>query len=470
MPVVGPWFLSRFEKQNNLYGPESIAVDKPAYSNIPNKAQEVYIKNQPIGKGKGIFPGRVVWAWDPKATNPKCTNTTNGNGIHDHNDDAWFMDKNTSQEKVDRMLSKGILSISGKENSADAWNAIFRHHNMKRGKGEVDYQEGEKVLIKLNRTSGSMSDQKNGIRSDKEGTLCSETSPHLVLSVLRQLVYKAKIPQKAIYLGDPQRKIFKDEYEKYHAEFPHINYISNTSGKGKYHLTPSQNPLIFYSDHKKVMPEAGSDKLYNIMQDAEYLINLPAMKGHGLSGITLFAKNHFGSLTTRSSQHLHPGLTRNRKKKQAYGIYRVLVDFMGNKHTGGKNLIYILDALWSGADWNGYPVKFHMPPFDNHWNSSLFVSMDPVAIESVAFDFLRTEFSRPEHDIKYIYKPGTDDYLHQAADSGNRPEDLSYQPDGDGLYMADSLGVHEHWNDPIEKKYSRNKGLDEGIELINVHL
>ncbi len=470
MPVLGPYFLSLFDKQNNQYGSESSAVEKPAYSNIPDAPQEMYPQNQPIGVGQGIFPGRVVWTWDPEATNPECTNTTSGNGIHDQNDDAWFMDKNTSQEKVDQMLLKGLLSISGRKNSAEAWNAIFRNHNMKRGKGNGGYQKGEKILIKLNRTSGSMSEQKDGVRSDKEGTLCSETSPQLVLSVLRQLVYKAKVPQEAIYVGDPQRKIFKDELEKYHTEFPHINYISNIGGKGKYQLTPSDGPLIFYSDHKKVMPKAGSDKLYNIMQDAEYLINLPAMKGHGLSGITLFAKNHFGSLTTRSSQHLHPGLTRNRKEKQSYGIYRVLVDLMGNNHTGGKNLIYILDALWSGADWNGYPVKFHMPPFDNHWSSSLFVSMDPVAVESVAFDFLRTEFSRSEHDIKYIYKPGTDDYLHQAAHSGNWPENLTYQPDGDGLAMADSLGVHEHWNDPVEKKYSRNKGMDKGIELINVHL
>jgi uncharacterized protein (DUF362 family) len=40
--------------------------------------------------------------------------------------------------------------------------------------------------------------------------------------------------------------------------------------------------------------EAGSDKLYTVIEVAEYLINLPAMKGHNLAGITLCAKNHFG--------------------------------------------------------------------------------------------------------------------------------------------------------------------------------
>jgi hypothetical protein len=29
-----------------------------------------------------------------------------------------------------------------------------------------------------------------------------------------------------------------------------------------------------------------------------------------------------------------------------------------------------------------------------------------------------------------------------------------------------SLGVHEHWNNATERKYSRNMGRKEGIELI----
>lgn len=56
-----------------------------------------------------------------------------------------------------------------------------------------------------------------------------------------------------------------------------------------------------------------------------------------------------------------------------------------------------------------------------------------------------------------------DDYLHQAADSKNWPEGLVYNPDGEGALK--SLGIHEHWNDPVNKQYSRNLGEDYGIEL-----
>jgi hypothetical protein len=214
------------------------------------------------------------------------------------------------------------------------------------------------------------------------------------------------------------------------------------------------------------MSGAGSDKIYMVLEDAEYLINLAAMKGHGIAGITLCVKNHFGTQARRSAAHLHPGL--NSSSRRGYGYYRVLVDLMGNKFTGSKNLFYILDALWSGADWNGLPVKFLMPPFNNHWSSSLFLSLDPVAIESVAFDFLRTEFTNPEHTFPYISEPGVDDYLHQTADSGNWPAGIVYAPNGDGIPIPNTLGVHEHWNNPVDKQYSKNLGTGEGIELVKI--
>jgi hypothetical protein len=109
-----------------------------------------------------------------------------------------------------------------------------------------------------------------------------------------------------------------------------------------------------------------------------------------------------------------------------------------------------------------------MPPFNNHWCSSLLLSIDPVAIESVAYDFLRTEFSYPEHKVPHIIEPGVDDYLHQAADSGKWPAGIVYAPNGDGVAMPRSLGVHEHWDNPANKQYSKNLGTGEGIELVKI--
>lgn len=444
-------------------------LPKNIYPLIPGiQEKNIYASNLPVGKAQGIIPGRVSWVWNPAATNPDCANKPATDGPGSMKYDAWFMDSNTDQKIVDGMLAAAVCSMAGKERTVEAWDAVFRYHNQKQGKGNVPYHKGEKIYLKLNRTSASGGiDSEYRRREDRPVTLSCETSPQIVHSMLRQLVNVAGVPQEFIYVGDAMRNIYQDEFIKYYNEFPRVNYLSSFgSTHGRIKCSESVKDLIFYSDNKAVMKEAGSDKIYTVLEDAEYMINLAAMKGHGLAGITLCVKNHFGTQARRSAAHLHPGL--NGKDRLGYGHYRVLVDMMGNKHTGDKNLFYILDALWTGANWNGLPVKFLMPPFNNHWSSSLLVSLDPVAIESVAFDFLRTEFSDPAHTFDFIVEPGVDDYLHQAADSKNWPAGIIYKPNGDGIPMRNSLGVHEHWNNPEDKQYSRNTGSGQGIELVKI--
>jgi hypothetical protein len=70
---------------------------------------------------------------------------------------------------------------------------------------------------------------------------------------------------------------------------------------------------------------------------------------------------------------------------------------------------------------------------------------------------------------RYLYcrYDGVDDYLHQAADSSWWPEDIKYDPEGDGTILS-SLGVHEHWNNTDDMEYSRNLSTGEGIELVKI--
>ena len=60
--------------------------------------------------------------------------------------------------------------------------------------------------------------------------------------------------------------------------------------------------------------------------------------------------------------------------------------------------------------------------------------------------------------------PNVENYLHEAALvydalSGT----VYYNGNGDPVK---NLGVHEHWNNSMDKQYSRNLGETEGIELI----
>jgi hypothetical protein len=158
------------------------------------------------------------------------------------------------------------------------------------------------------------------------------------------------------------------------------------------------------------------------------------------------------------------------------GQYRALVDLMGHRELGGKTLLYLVDGLYGGYYWEGRPYLWKMPPFGDgtagDWPSSLFASQDPVAIDSVAYDFLLTEWPRVVTGgtgATGSLQGGAEDYLHEAAWAENPPSGAVYDPEHDGQRLA-SLGVHEHWDNAVSKRYSRNLGLDEGIELVAVRV
>lgn len=444
-----------------------------------------FTPNDPIGVSKGIFPGRVVWMWDTTSTNPACSNTSNENGVIDAGDDAWFMAKNSNSQVIDSMMVKSVLALTGTSELAKAWDTMFRYFNYNHGHGYSGYSSGQKILIKVNATTawgGLASGRFNADlgRTDHltVNSFASETNPYIVLSVLRQLVNEAGVPEDMIYVGDPARNIYKEFYDLWHNEFPGVHVLGDNlihpeidiTGLGRTPVAVTATDRVFWSDHGMVMPDAVTDKLFALYDSINYLINIPAMKAHSTGGITLAAKNHFGSFTREWALHLHKGLFDNADDpvRLGYGLYRVQTDIMEHKLLGMKTLVFIIDGLYPSDDAGAVPFKWQSPPFNNGWCSSLFMSLDPVAIESVCHDFLRTEYNGPTVASSRPNWYGVDDYLHQAADSSLWPAGTVYDPDNDGILIA-SLGVHEHWNDSLNKQYTRNLGTGYGIELFKAH-
>ncbi len=301
-----------------------------------------------------------------------------------------------------------------------------------------------------------------------------DTSPQVILAVLRQLINKAGVPQDAIYIGDPYTQVFKHLYEKLHAEFPDVHYLSKWDNDKRDKLQMTNHDTLHYSDRGEILLR-DYHTFFDCTVDADYVLNVPAIKGHRWGGVTFFAKNHFGSNSgiEEGAWKLHKGLHRedyDLPVRDQYRQYRVMVDLMAYENLGGKTLIYIGDLLWGTSYEHDPPAKFLSAPFNNDWSSSLLVSMDPVAVSSVALDILQEEFrvedlttSPPRYT--YVRFGAVDDYLHQAASSEWWPEGIIYDPEKDGIPMG-SLGVHEHWNNAVERQYSRNLDTGEGIELI----
>lgn len=400
--------------------------------------------NQPIGVAKGIFPGRVVWIYNPNATNGDMVNTANDN---------WAMDINCSQNQVEAMLFSGIRRIGGKSNVITAWNEIFKNFNSNHGKGLVGYTPGEKIAIKINLTNSAIG---------TPGPNRMDASPQLVLAILKQLVKVVGVAQSDIWIGDNYRTFRENYYQKCHAYFPNVHYVDGTGLDGREKTVPSSAQLLKFSDHKE------TSSIPQHMLDADYIINIPCLKSHDSAGITLAAKNHQGTVLkpgdvpqNQSAMYMHYALPVNNPDM---GQYRHLVDYMGHKDLGGKTLLYLVDGLWAGRSWEGFLEKWQMAPFNNDYPSSLFLSQDAVAIESVCYDFLLAEYANKPSNQKYPYMSGVDDYMIQAADPSKWASGITYDPEGDGTPIA-SLGVYEHWNNATDKQYSRNLKNGNGIEL-----
>jgi len=403
-----------------------------------------------LGQAKGIHPGRVVWVHDPEATNWA------GPG-----DGHLWQNEHTSQAACDAMVSKALRSLTDEPTDAKAWDTLFRYHNKARGKGDSGYQPGEKITIKVNfvgfiRTMRSVNRETYALESWVD---YMNTSPQMIAALLKQMTKVAGVKQSDIAVGDGLAYFAQEYYDMLHQQFPDVTYLDCNGQSGRTKM--SLSPLPFYWSNR---PQGcQQDYVPTAFAEAEYLINLANLKAHPGAGVTLCAKNHFGSLWRLPPEKGCYDMHKNTFSKGSRE-YRNLVDLMGHAQIGGKTVLYLLDGLYGGVHYSEQvPRRFQSAPFNNDWTSSLFASQDPVAIDSVGVDFLQAETAIQ----KYSCVPGTEDYLHEAAIADNPPSGTYYDPDhAENTVRLASLGVHEHWNNPEDKQYSRNLGKNEGIELV----
>lgn len=433
--------------------------------------------NNPMGEGLGIFPGRVVWAWNPEATNASCDNTP-GNAYWDY--------KNNDTLVIRGMVEESIAELTGTTSLKAGWDSIFTFHNRKKNVENRGYESDETIFIKINQGTASWlltsQEKTEGFALPSTGEItpswranyfaATETGPFVVLNLLRQLVNVAGVTQENIYIGDPMAHIYYHNFQVWFNEFPNVNYADKTTDNhNRTYILPALEPVMEYSDKGDVLNET-RESYFEEMEEADYLINVACLKAHIRAGITLCTKNHFGSLTRSGASHLHSSLVSTSdngldQSNTGYNKYRVMVDIMGHKNLGANTMLFVVEGLFGGgAVETKPPRKWNMDPFNGHWSSSIFMSLDQVALESVCYDFLREEFNGENQPENYPNWEGVDDHLHQAADPENWPEGFEYNPDGTGVLK--SLGVHEHWNNPGERQYSRNLGTVDGIELKQV--
>ncbi len=393
--------------------------------------------NSPIGVGKGVHPGRVVWVHEPGAAR------------WDGKTGDWWDDANTDQRLVNGMVSSSIRSLAGKNTDKESWDALFRYFNQAHGAGEVGYRSGEKIVIKIN---------ENQNRSGAWSTAQAVPSPHMVHALVSQFIDVVGVRGADITVCDASRTIGEPVIRKIRAnagrDFQAVRFIGSKEMPAQAAAEPDTTSPVRFSD-----PAAPVAYVPKCVTEARYLVNMSLLRAHILFGVTLAAKNHFGLVYfqdrgwTPAPLHGFGGRTR------PMGSYNCLVDLVGHRQLGGKTMLYLVDGLYPGEHNETTVVRF--ASLGDQWAASLFASQDPVAIDSVGLDFLRNEPRETQ------VSGNADNYLHEAALANKPPSGTVYDPTQEGKPLT-SLGVHEHWNNANDRKYSRNLGKGEGIELVTV--
>jgi hypothetical protein len=419
------------------------SVSRDAAASTPTDAP-----NTPIGTARGIYPGRVVWSRDAAAAHWSQAASTH-----------WWDPDQTDQTRVNAMLSEGLRSLTGAASDSTAWDALFRTLNQRRGNGDIGYQQAinKKIVIKINQNAANESNNNNYAKNGCNNENCITANPHLIYALLGQLVQQAGVAESDITVYDASglnrgwggpRTIGDNIYTYNHAAFPSVHFMDGVGLQGRELAAWPASESVHYATGNGG-DETKGKKIVQRVLDAGYLINMAIMKHHG-DGPTLCAKNHYGTVDGQRHGPMYGNSS----------YYSNFVELMGHQDLGEKTLLFMIDTLYGASGPNNVPSKWAQAPFSTSWPSSVFLSQDGVAIDSVGWDFLNAEWGMPQntdyhlHDAAYI--PGADE---------KKLSGVRYAPNVGSTAAIGSLGVHEHWNNAGGRLYSRNLGTGNGIDL-----
>lgn len=477
--------------------PTDDPIDTPA-ERIPYTFTET---GEPVGEGIGVNPGRVSWAYAPGAFKWEGSR-------------YWYLEEHFNDALVRSAVKQAICSLAGEEDVNAAFDALFTEFNRRTYGADIPYAKGEKIAIKANMNATS-TDENSG--NSAKGYYPAPVT----LRALLTLLVEYGVSPEDITVYDASRVV--PSYVRQmcsEGKLKGVHFASfHANGLWGEDTQPDLDcPVTWSHDIRKDgLPSYNGYPTDNIaylptcVTEASYVIDLFNLRGHTLAGFTASAKNHFGSIIPGYEQngkitfpdafranppsyaglhkyvaavdfHYFPAELWDLSKREM-GSYNVLVDLLANRELGGKTVLYLCDAFAATVHQGStltLQEKWYSAPFSENgargWTDSFFASQDPIAIDSVMLDFLLAEKAASEAagDFRFtnqgVLTEGNtaENYLIEAALADNPPSGTYYQ-DGFGNLVG-SLGVHEHWDDPATKRYSRDLGKDEGISLVRIDI
>jgi hypothetical protein len=359
------------------------------------------------------IPGLPPLPAQSVVTHVRHASVTNWNGSN-----SQFYYEHVDQTKVHSMLQTGLRDLTGRQSEADIWDTLFTR--IKAG----GYQPGQKVAIKVNLNCSTEDDNNCTRHNNKVDTL-----PQVVVSLVESL-NRVGVAYSDIYIydatahGKPYYPYFRNRFTGKAVHF--VGLPQNCGGVeqsayGKH----SSLTVNFAAAHTNagLLPRLLTDTLY----DATYLINVPILKGHGSgknnTGFTASFKNHLGSIEyvnpfdgspDNIHNHIYVGHAYYSQTAES-----PLVSIYKNPHIGGKTILTVMDGLFGGCatSWDHWASPV-WDVFGGQPANSLFFAIDPVALDCVAADIVRSEPQQQWYDDDGANAIRPYDFLQQAAAAG----------------------------------------------------
>lgn len=365
-----------------LYGRRALA----ALLNGDQGAIDRAVRDVKLGQMSEAEAQAVVEAYMMGETGkPHVIHVQNADATDWQFDDEWYGD-HIDQSVVNGMTDEGLMRLTGTSTRADAWTVLL-----------PDYQSGQRVAVKVNF---------NNCLSDG----CAGNAIDAVIEPVNALI------QGLVDRGVAATDIWV--YDVTHAwhdgripprfvsgcDFPGVNFVAYVGEADPY----SSTEMIHFNTPGSG-PTISDQPLCNVLVNAHYLINMPIVKTHPFTGVTLGFKNHFGSFDRCDYAHTYtPGCPPAYHPCYYDPNYSPLIDIYSNSHIRDKTILTVGDCLfgaWSDPTWRPLPWT----TFGDGAPNSLFFARDPVAIECVMTDILAAET---------ILLSQTDDYLRLAGTAG----------------------------------------------------
>ena len=258
------------------------------------------------------------------------------------------------------MIDTGLMRLTGTATAIKAWKQLL-----------PEYQPGKKIAIKENFNDSIMG---GGTRGYQDNDAYVDALPQILNSIIRGMK-SFGVVENDIWVYDASRYIT----DRFRALVPYdnIHYFDRTGNGADVERATFSSSVPSSTINFSGTGYTGTNKICDIVVQADYLINIPIFKRHGGAGITLCMKNHLGTINgfLYGSHNMHNFfyLSASQYNSESNPILNINT----NLHIRDKTVLNIGNGLY-GAWPSNNEVPKKWSSFNNDSPNILFFSVDPV--------------------------------------------------------------------------------------------